>query len=146
MDALRRTLDAAPTVRGIEIKLSQGAKPGKGGVLPGHKVTEEIAAIRGVQAGQDCISPNSHTVRITGRSKSQDLVDGAAFIGDPENETYQIPPGNTVSKEGRDLSMLEFRESFTRTLKRKLGQQTDEEIQGQLAALMVAPQPAGAAA
>jgi glutamate synthase (ferredoxin) len=60
MDTLLRTLDGAQTVRGIEIKLSQGAKPGKGGVLPGHKVTEEIAAIRGVPAGRDCISPNSH--------------------------------------------------------------------------------------
>jgi len=50
-----------PTVRGIEIKLSQGAKPGKGGVLPGRKVTAEIAAIRGVRAGADCISPNGHS-------------------------------------------------------------------------------------
>ena len=60
MDMLLRTLEGAPAVRGVEIKLSQGAKPGKGGVLPGHKVTEEIAAIRGVPAGRDCISPNSH--------------------------------------------------------------------------------------
>jgi len=49
-----------PTTRGIEIKLSQGAKPGKGGVLPGRKVTAEIAAIRGVRQGADCISPNGH--------------------------------------------------------------------------------------
>ncbi len=60
MEKLQETLAGAPAVRGIEIKLSQGAKPGKGGVLPGHKVTEEIAKIRGVKAGQDCISPNSH--------------------------------------------------------------------------------------
>jgi glutamate synthase (ferredoxin) len=60
MDRLKETLAGAPAVRGIEIKLSQGAKPGKGGVLPGHKVTEEIAKIRGVKAGEDCISPNSH--------------------------------------------------------------------------------------
>lgn len=60
MDTLLRTLGGAQTVRGIEIKLSQGAKPGKGGVLPGHKVTEEIAAIRGVPPGRDCISSNSH--------------------------------------------------------------------------------------
>ena len=44
----------------IEIKLSQGAKPGHGGVLPGAKVTAEIAAIRGVEAGKDCISPARH--------------------------------------------------------------------------------------
>jgi glutamate synthase (ferredoxin) len=61
MSKLQETLAGTPTVRGIEIKLSQGAKPGKGGVLPGHKVTEEIAKIRGVRAGQDCISPNSHS-------------------------------------------------------------------------------------
>jgi len=59
MAKLQESLSGA-AVRGIEIKLSQGAKPGKGGVLPGHKVTEEIAKIRGVRAGRDCISPNSH--------------------------------------------------------------------------------------
>ena len=42
----------------IEIKLSQGAKPGKGGLLPGVKVTDEIATVRGIPAGQDSISPN----------------------------------------------------------------------------------------
>ncbi len=61
MDKLMETLAGAPMVRGIEIKLSQGAKPGKGGVLPGQKVTPEIASIRGVLAGTDCISPNSHS-------------------------------------------------------------------------------------
>jgi glutamate synthase domain-containing protein 2 len=60
IEKLQETLAASPTVRGIEIKLSQGAKPGKGGVLPAAKVTEEIARIRGVKAGEDCISPNSH--------------------------------------------------------------------------------------
>ncbi|MBI3855619.1 MAG: FMN-binding glutamate synthase family protein [Planctomycetes bacterium] len=61
LEKLVANVSATPTVRGIEVKLSQGAKPGKGGVLPGHKVTEEIAKIRGVLAGQDCISPNSHS-------------------------------------------------------------------------------------
>ncbi len=50
-----------PQVKLIEIKLSQGAKPGHGGILPGPKVTAEIAAARGVPAGQDCISPASHS-------------------------------------------------------------------------------------
>jgi glutamate synthase domain-containing protein 2 len=45
----------------IEIKLSQGAKPGHGGVLPGAKVSAEIAAARGVPQGIDCISPSSHS-------------------------------------------------------------------------------------
>jgi len=48
-------------VRMVEIKLSQGAKPGHGGVLPGPKVTAEIAEARGVPAGQDCISPPAHS-------------------------------------------------------------------------------------
>ena len=47
-------------VKMVEIKLSQGAKPGKGGILPGAKVTEEIAKIRGIPVGQDSISPNRH--------------------------------------------------------------------------------------
>ena len=53
---------AEPQIKMIEIKLSQGAKPGHGGVLPGPKVTAEIAAIRGVKQGEDCISPASHKV------------------------------------------------------------------------------------
>ncbi len=47
-------------IRMFELKLSQGAKPGKGGILPGKKVTEEIAKIRLIPAGQDSISPNRH--------------------------------------------------------------------------------------
>ena len=47
-------------VKMFEIKLSQGAKPGKGGILPGTKVTPEIAKIRGIPKGQDSISPNRH--------------------------------------------------------------------------------------
>lgn len=47
-------------IKMIELKLSQGAKPGKGGILPAAKVTEEIAAIRGIPAGEDAISPNRH--------------------------------------------------------------------------------------
>ena len=50
----------ARVVKAFEIKLSQGAKPGKGGVLPGGKVTDEIARIRGIPAGLDSISPNRH--------------------------------------------------------------------------------------
>jgi len=61
IDVIAEKIAANPQIRAIEIKLSQGAKPGKGGVLPGPKVTEEIAAIRGVPLGEDCISPNSHS-------------------------------------------------------------------------------------
>ena len=48
-------------VRAIEIKLSQGAKPGLGGVLPAAKITPEISRIRGIPLGKDCISPASHS-------------------------------------------------------------------------------------
>jgi glutamate synthase domain-containing protein 2 len=55
-----RARELARVVKAFEIKLSQGAKPGKGGVLLGGKVTQEIAAIRGIPVGQDSISPNRH--------------------------------------------------------------------------------------
>jgi glutamate synthase (ferredoxin) len=60
LDECARKVAENPHVRMIEIKLSQGAKPGKGGILPGAKVTAEIARIRGVARSQDCISPNAH--------------------------------------------------------------------------------------
>ncbi|MFN3586644.1 MAG: FMN-binding glutamate synthase family protein [Moraxellaceae bacterium] len=61
-DASRFAEQAAlPQVRMIEVKLSQGAKPGHGGVLPGRKVTPEIAATRGVPVGQTCVSPARHS-------------------------------------------------------------------------------------
>lgn len=58
-------------VKMIEIKLSQGAKPGKGGMLPGAKVSKEIAKIRGLKEGQDAISPNRHEEL----NNSNDLLD-----------------------------------------------------------------------
>lgn len=61
LDATARCVDAHPTIRCIEIKLSQGAKPGKGGILPAAKVTPEIARTRGIPAWTACISPNNHT-------------------------------------------------------------------------------------
>ena len=51
---------AANPVRAIEIKLSQGAKPGRGGLLPAAKITPEIAQIRGIPLGVDCASPAAH--------------------------------------------------------------------------------------
>ncbi len=59
-EARVREIAARPEVKMFEVKLAQGAKPGKGGILPGAKVTPEIAAIRGIPAGQDSISPNRH--------------------------------------------------------------------------------------
>ena len=60
LDALEERIAEAP-VRAIEIKLSQGAKPGLGGLLPGVKVSDEIARIRGVPAGHDCVCPPAHS-------------------------------------------------------------------------------------
>jgi glutamate synthase domain-containing protein 2 len=55
-----KDLVAGAPVRALEIKLSQGAKPGLGGVLPAAKVSAEIAAVRGIPEGKDCISPSRH--------------------------------------------------------------------------------------
>ncbi len=71
-------LAAHPQVVMFEVKLAQGAKPGKGGVLPGAKVTPEIAAIRGIPVGQASISPNRH--RDIG--SIQELLDFVARVRD----------------------------------------------------------------
>jgi glutamate synthase domain-containing protein 2 len=59
LERLKEVVAGAP-VRAIEIKLSQGAKPGLGGLLPGAKVSAEIAGVRGITAGRDCVSPSRH--------------------------------------------------------------------------------------
>ncbi|MBI1407673.1 MAG: FMN-binding glutamate synthase family protein [Caulobacter sp.] len=63
-------------IKMIEIKLSQGAKPGHGGLLPGAKVTEEIARTRGVGVGEDCLSPAAHSAFSTPR----ELIEWAARL------------------------------------------------------------------
>jgi glutamate synthase domain-containing protein 2 len=69
-----RQIAAHEQVRMFEIKLSQGAKPGKGGILPGEKVTAEIAAIRGIPEGQASISPNRH-LEVNSESELLDMID-----------------------------------------------------------------------
>lgn len=64
------------SVKAFEIKLSQGAKPGKGGILPGDKVTEAIAEARGIKVGEDSISPNRHP----DIANDDDLLDMVARI------------------------------------------------------------------
>jgi glutamate synthase domain-containing protein 2 len=59
-DSRLKEVAAHKQVKMFEIKLSQGAKPGKGGILPGEKVNHEIAEIRGIPEGEDSISPNAH--------------------------------------------------------------------------------------
>ncbi len=73
-----RAVAAHEQVKMFELKLAQGAKPGKGGILPGAKITPEIARIRGINAGEDSISPNRH-VEI---DDWDDLLDFLAHIRD----------------------------------------------------------------
>ncbi len=72
-DEKLRKVAAYEQVRMFELKLSQGAKPGKGGILPGIKVTTEIAKIRGISEGEDSISPNRHP-EITDASSLLDMI------------------------------------------------------------------------
>jgi glutamate synthase domain-containing protein 2 len=76
---------AHPEIRMVEIKLSQGAKPGLGGHLPARKVTEEIAALRGIPVGADCWSPTRHTAF----SSTDELLDFAELLA----ETSGLPIG-----------------------------------------------------
>ncbi|MGB5396922.1 MAG: FMN-binding glutamate synthase family protein [Gammaproteobacteria bacterium] len=73
-DEKLREAAAHEQVRMFEIKMSQGAKPGKGGMLPGAKVDAEISAIRGIPIGTDSISPNRHT-EITSNDALLDMID-----------------------------------------------------------------------
>lgn len=77
LEKLKEVLARYP-VRAIEIKLSQGAKPGHGGVLPAEKITEEIATIRGIPMGQDCVSPAAHSAF----SNADELLDFVEMLGD----------------------------------------------------------------
>jgi len=75
-DGKLREVAAHPQVKMFELKMSQGAKPGKGGMLPGAKVNEEIARIRGIHVGENAFSPNRHPdIR-----SSNDLLDMIARV------------------------------------------------------------------
>ena len=62
MAKLKETIARCPQIRAIEVKLSQGAKPGVGGLLPRAKITPEISEIRGIPLDRDCISPAAHSM------------------------------------------------------------------------------------
>lgn len=70
-DLVAKKVAKHPSIRAILVKLSQGAKPGKGGVLPAAKVVPEIAEARGVPAYEDCLSPNAHSAF----SNVEELID-----------------------------------------------------------------------
>lgn len=71
------TLQKFPRIRAIEIKLSQGGKAGLGGIVPAVKITREIANIRSIPMGQDCLSPPFHTV-FSDADSLLDFVEGIA--------------------------------------------------------------------
>lgn len=106
-----REVGSNPQVKMIEIKLSQGAKPGKGGILPGAKVTGEIARIRGIRPGEDAVSPNRHR-EVSNNGELLDLVGRVrdvagkptgykAVIGDPQwlDELFEL-----VNRRGPDAA------------------------------------------
>jgi len=79
MEVFKQAIENNPNVKMIEIKLSQGAKPGKGGILPKDKITEEISKIRGIPRDRDCISPNSHS-EFTNVSELVEFIESLADI------------------------------------------------------------------
>ncbi|HEY8402884.1 MAG TPA: FMN-binding glutamate synthase family protein [Cytophagaceae bacterium] len=78
-EKMKDLVDKNPFIRSIEIKLSQGAKPGKGGVLPAAKITPEIAAIRQIPLGQDVLSPTYHKA-FSNVSEMLDFIEKLAEI------------------------------------------------------------------
>ena len=104
MERFKETIASAP-IRAIELKLSQGAKPGLGGVLPAAKVTAEIAGIRGIPIGQTCISPSAHTAF----SSADELLD---FVEKLAGETG-LPVGSN-----RPSGEIQFWEELARLMAR----------------------------
>ena len=78
LDKFKNTVENNSNIKMIEVKLSQGAKPGKGGILPAQKVTQEIANIRGITPFKDCISPSSHSAFST----VDELIDFIELLAD----------------------------------------------------------------
>ncbi|MCU0390379.1 MAG: FMN-binding glutamate synthase family protein [Thermoflexibacter sp.] len=105
-DKIVQLVEKNPFVRAIEVKLSQGAKPGKGGVLPGKKITPEIAKIRHVEMGKDVLSPSYHSAF----SNVPQLVDFVEKIADKTG----LPVG-IKSAVGKMDSWYELAEIMLRT-------------------------------
>ncbi len=102
-DALKEVA-AVEQVRMFEVKLSQGAKPGKGGILPGVKVTDEIARIRGITAGEDSISPNRHP-EINDPSELLDFMDRVRRVsGKPTGFKAVISDDKWLHKLCREIT------------------------------------------
>ena len=110
-------------VKMIEIKMSQGAKPGHGGVLPAAKVTQEISRIRGVPMGVDCISPAAHTAFSTPiemlrfiselRSLSGGKPTGFKFCMGQPSEFFAILKAMLETGEAPDFIVVDGKEGGT---------------------------------
>ncbi|NND94222.1 MAG: FMN-binding glutamate synthase family protein [Flavobacteriales bacterium] len=83
MEKMQELVAENPEIKLIELKLSQGAKPGKGGVLPAAKISAEIAEIRGVPMGKDVLSPAYHTAFGTVREMVDFIEEIADITGLP---------------------------------------------------------------
>jgi glutamate synthase domain-containing protein 2 len=95
MEKMKKLVEDNPCIKAIEIKLSQGAKPSKGGVFPGAKITPELAEIRGVEVGKDVLSPATHKAF----SNVEELI---ALIDAIANETG-LPVG--IKEELADIML-----------------------------------------
>ncbi len=102
MQALKKLVDENPQIRAIEVKLSQGAKPGKGGVLPATKITKEIASIRGVPLDKDVISPPYHTAF----DGVEGLIDFVEAIAKETGLPVGIKAAIGKKKQWRELAFL----------------------------------------
>lgn len=101
-----RTKVATEQVKAITIKLSQGAKPGLGGVLPAEKITPEIAEARGVAQGQDCISPASHSAFRTPR-ELMEFVGRLRELADGKPVGYKLCVGSRTDVLAMCKAMLD---------------------------------------
>ena len=102
MARLKERVAAAPQIRAIEVKLSQGAKPGVGGILPRAKISEEIASIRGISRDCDCVSPPAHSAF----RDADGLLDFVEAIADETGLPVGIKSAVGDSHFWRDLSKL----------------------------------------
>ena len=100
LEKLKQLVEENPFIKAIEVKLSQGAKPGKGGVLPGAKVTKEIAKIRGIEPGKDVLSPSGHTAFST----IPELVDFIETIADATGLPVGIKSAVGKLEQWRELA------------------------------------------
>jgi glutamate synthase domain-containing protein 2 len=99
---LKERVEATPQIRAIEIKLSQGAKPGVGGLLPRAKITAEIASIRGIPRDRDCVSPAAHSAF----SDADGLLDFVETIAEETGLPVGIKSAVGDSHFWRDLARL----------------------------------------